>query len=220
MSHTDHSSYDVFLSYADADSAWVTATLLPALAAAGLRICLPDRDFTPGVPTVVNTEQAIERSRHTVLVLTPAWIESAGQEFEALLTQTTDPAARQRKLIPVLLQSCTLPPRIAALTPADFTDPTQQDAELRRLLQALGRRARLFISYKRNTTLDEPLALRLKAALEAAGHHIYIDQTLSVGVEWAQEINRQIAASDFMIVLLSADSVQSEMVAAEVEYAH
>ena len=213
-------AYDLFVSYAEADRAWVTATLLPALTTAGLRVCLPERDFALGAPSLVNTEQAIDSSRHTLVVLTPAWLESAGQTFESLLVQTADPAALQRRLIPLLLQPCIPPPRIATLTHADFTDPTQQAAQLKRLLHALGRRAQIFISYKRHADPDEPLAMRLRTALEQAGHQVFIDQSLPIGVTWAQEINRQIAASDFMVVLLSAASVQSEMVAAEVAYAH
>ena len=91
---------------------------------------------------------------------------------------------------------------------------------MKRLLHAVGVKAKLFISYKRHSDPDEPLAMRLRTALETAGHRVFIDQTLAVGVAWAQEINRQIEASDFMVVLLSAASVQSEMVAAEIAYAH
>ncbi|MEZ4727143.1 MAG: AAA-like domain-containing protein [Caldilineaceae bacterium] len=80
--------------------------------------------------------------------------------------------------------------------------------------------AQIFISYKRHADPDEPLALQLRTALEGAGHRVFIDQALPIGVAWAQAINRQIEASDFLIVLLSAVSVQSEMVAAEVAYAH
>ena len=116
-------AYDVFVSYAEANCAWVTDTLFPALTTAGLRVCLPERDFALGTPSLVNTEQAIDSSRHTLVVLTPAWLESAGQTFESLLVQTADPAARQRRLIPLLLQPCTPPPRIATLTHTDFTDP-------------------------------------------------------------------------------------------------
>lgn len=46
--------------------------------------------------------------------------------------------------------------------------------------------------------------MRLRTALEQAGHQVFIDQSLPIGVTWAQEINRQIAASDFMMVRLSA----------------
>ncbi|MCB0186438.1 MAG: toll/interleukin-1 receptor domain-containing protein, partial [Caldilineaceae bacterium] len=190
MAQPSNVPYDVFISHAEADGAWVMQTLLPTLEAAGLQVCLPARDFEPGLPKLVNTEQAVDRSRHTLVILTPSWLDSASQDFESLLVQTSDPAGRQRKLIPLLLEPCTLPPHIAFLTHADFTDSSHHEAQLKRLLHALGRRARIFISYKRNTGLDEPLALRLQTALDAAGHHIYIDQKITVGVEWAQEINR------------------------------
>jgi hypothetical protein len=81
-------------------------------------------------------------------------------------------------------------------------------------------KAHIFISYKRNTTPDEPLALRLHSAFEQAGHSVFIDQRIKVGVEWAREIQRQVEACDWMLVLLSNASVHSEMVAKEVEYAH
>lgn len=79
--------------------------------------------------------------------------------------------------------------------------------------------ANIFISYKRNASPDEPLAERLAQALEQAGHTVFIDQKLLVGVAWADEIRRQIQRSDFVMVLLSEASVHSEMVADEIAYA-
>lgn len=81
------------------------------------------------------------------------------------------------------------------------------------------RRARVFISYKRNVAPDEPLALRLREALTTAGHTVFIDQAMQVGVDWAGEIQRQIESCDYMLPLLSANSVQSEMVAQEIAFA-
>jgi hypothetical protein len=220
VTETTTYAYDLYLSYTAADRAWVTAELLPALEQRGLRLCLPERDFDIGHPKLVNIERALARSRHTLLVMTPAWLASEWQEFEGLLVSTTDPAGRLRRLIPLLLEACPLPPRIAMLTYADFTEPAQRSFAMKRLLHALGTQAQIFISYKRHAEPDEPLALQLRTALEQAGHRVFIDQALPVGVAWAQAINRQIEASDFLIVLLSAASVQSEMVAAEVAYAH
>lgn len=80
--------------------------------------------------------------------------------------------------------------------------------------------AQIFISYKRNFQPDETLALHLCHALTQAGHRAFIDQRLTVGLEWAAEIHRQIEASDFMLVLLSAASLNSEMVVGEIEHAH
>lgn len=212
-------AYDLFVSHCPADRPWVMEMLVPALEAAGLRVCLPDRDFAIGVPRVINIEQAVDGSRHTIIVMTPEWLASEWGEFESLLIATADPAGRQRRLIPLLLKPCALPARIAILTAADFIEPARRTEELTRLLQAIGRRARVFVSYKRNTLPDEPLALRLGAALEQAGHTLFVDHKLTVGVDWAAEIHRQIEAADFLIVLLSAASVHSEMVTEEVEHA-
>lgn len=220
MIETTTYAYDLYLSYTTADRAWVMVELLPALEQRGLRICLPERDFDIGRPLLDNIDRAIAHSRHTLIVMTRAWLASEWQTFEGLLVSTTDPAGRLRRLIPLLLEPCPLPPRIAMLTYADFSEPTQCPLAMKRLLRALGTQAQIFISYKRHAEPDEPLALQLRTALEQAGHRVFIDQALSVGVAWAQAINRQIEASDFLVVLLSAASVQSEMVTAEVAYAH
>ena len=130
--------YDVFISYSHADRAWVWDELLPRLEGAGLRVCIDDRDFEIGVPSLINMERAVDNSRHTLVVLTPAWIESQWTEFESLLAGTTDPAGRRRKLIPLMLKSCKLPPRIAMLTYADFTQPLECEAQMIRLVRSLG----------------------------------------------------------------------------------
>ncbi len=79
---------------------------------------------------------------------------------------------------------------------------------------------RVFISYKRNVEPDAPLAQHLFETLTGAGHQVFIDQTMKVGVAWAEEIRRQIEGCDFLLVLLSEASANSEMVAQEVRFAH
>ena len=39
------------------------------------------RDFDLGAPSLVNMERAVDASRHTLLVLTPAWVASELAEF-------------------------------------------------------------------------------------------------------------------------------------------
>ncbi|HEX6291826.1 MAG TPA: toll/interleukin-1 receptor domain-containing protein [Herpetosiphonaceae bacterium] len=130
-------SYDVFISYSSRDSDWVHNTLLPRLEEAGLRVCIDFRDFEIGVPSIVNMENAVERSRRTLLVLTESWMKSEWTAFESLLTQTSDPAGVRRRTIPLLLERCDLPPRLKMLTYADFTNPNLQAAQLPRLINAL-----------------------------------------------------------------------------------
>ncbi len=80
--------------------------------------------------------------------------------------------------------------------------------------------ARLFISYKRNIEPDQQLANYLYKFLTEHGHQVFIDRTLRTGDDWLEEIDQQIKASDFLVVLLSKDSADSEMVQAEVRRAY
>ncbi|MCX6030948.1 MAG: SUMF1/EgtB/PvdO family nonheme iron enzyme [Chloroflexi bacterium] len=137
------SPYDVFISYSHADADWVREWLLPGLEAAGLRVCVDFRDFDLGAPSLVNMERAAAASRHTLLVMTPAWVASQWADFEALLTQARDPAGRRRRLIPLLLQECWPPDRIAMLTYADFTQADAWDSELPRIVAAIRDKPRL-----------------------------------------------------------------------------
>ena len=79
------------------------------------------------------------------------------------------------------------------------------------------RTARVFLSYKRNVETDSALADEVVAALSAAGHAIFVDKQLRVGQDWAAEIDRRVRQSDYLIVLLTAESVMSEMVRGEIE---
>jgi len=130
--------YDVFISYSHADETWVTGTLLPRLEAAELKVCIDYRDFDPGRPSLVNMENAVERSRKTLIVLTPAWVQSEWTTFEGLLIQTGDPAARSARMIPLLLKPCKPAKRIAILTYVDFTRSEWLDIAWTQLLTALG----------------------------------------------------------------------------------
>ncbi len=79
---------------------------------------------------------------------------------------------------------------------------------------------RFFISYQRRASQDAGLAGFLQTGLEALGNEVFIDTEIPVGVDWAAEIDRRIAWCDYLVVLLSADAAQSEMVQGEVRRAH
>lgn len=133
----DKYKYDAFISYSHHDKDWVQGWLLPRLKQAGLRICVDFRDFEPGLPSLVNMENAVERSRRTLIVLTPEWMASEWATFESLLIQTDDPAGRQRRMIPLLLKPCTPPKRIAMLTYLDFTQASEMESQIARLVAAV-----------------------------------------------------------------------------------
>lgn len=129
--------YDVFISYAFADRAWVWQWLVPRLKAAGLSICIDRECFEPGAPVVDEIERAIRESRRILAVLSPAWVESEWAAFEGLLVQHGDPAARWRRLIPVLIEPCEPPERIQLLQWVDLTQADQREAQIDRIVQAI-----------------------------------------------------------------------------------
>jgi hypothetical protein len=79
--------------------------------------------------------------------------------------------------------------------------------------------AKIFISYKRNIEPDTPVATAVFEALRQE-HEVFIDTTIQVGEKWAERIQNAIKESDYLISFLSAHSVNSEMVIAEIETAH
>ncbi len=79
------------------------------------------------------------------------------------------------------------------------------------------KKQKVFISYSRK---DIKFARRLAADLEEAGFDIWWDiSDLKGGDDWVRFIPAAIQASQFFVVLLSPDSIQSEWVAKEYSYA-
>jgi hypothetical protein len=78
---------------------------------------------------------------------------------------------------------------------------------------------RVALLYKRSAQPDDHVLTVLESGLRSAGHEVFVDRHLRIGVEWAREIERQVRESDAVIPLLSAASVQSEMLGMEVQIA-
>ncbi len=73
---------------------------------------------------------------------------------------------------------------------------------------------RLFISYAREDTAQ---VLALQPVLEI--HEVWFDQRLSIGQQWWEEIERQIARAHCFLILLSAHSIESEYCQRELDLA-
>lgn len=78
---------------------------------------------------------------------------------------------------------------------------------------------KVFISY-RHIKPDDDLALSLEKHLSSQGHQVFIDKQILVGTKWVEEIERQIKAAEFFIILLSQNSIRSDMVRQEIEVAY
>jgi len=79
--------------------------------------------------------------------------------------------------------------------------------------------SKCFISY-RHTKPDEDLVQFLKKFLGEHDHNVFLDTQIQLGTEWIKEIERQIKSAEFFIVLLSKESILSDMVRQEVKLAH
>jgi hypothetical protein len=136
----DDFRYDAFVSYRDEepDRGWVRNQLVPALDAAGLRICLDVRDFDPGVPALDEMARAIEQSRRTIAVLSNGYVAGNFEEVQSVMAQTLGIEAGQYRLLPVRFQrDAQLPLRIRMLWPLDLADLQRQPQALHKLIAAI-----------------------------------------------------------------------------------
>jgi len=79
---------------------------------------------------------------------------------------------------------------------------------------------RVALLYKRDAQPDEQLLRQLEDLLVGSGYSVFVDRHLLLGMEWAKEIEHQIRTADAVVPFLSEASMQSEMMAFEVEIAH
>jgi hypothetical protein len=95
--------------------------------------------------------------------------------------------------------------------------------ESRKAAVAVTRKAvkpqRVALLYRRSAQPDDYVLGFLEAGLSEAGHDVFVDRHMSIGVEWVGEIERQVRQSDAVIPLLSPSSVLSEMLSWEVKTA-
>lgn len=130
--------YDLFVSYAQADSAWVEGYLLDALNAAGTR-CHSEQAFALGVPRLVEFERAIRQSQRTLLVLSPAYLADSFGPFTDLLAQTYGLETATWPVIPLILHPVSLPARLKMLVALDATTPDDWPRIVERLCAELER---------------------------------------------------------------------------------
>ena len=131
--------YDVFISYRqqEPDKSWVRKTLRPRLEAEGLRACIDHRDFRLGAPLVLEMARAVEQSRYTLAVLSPAYLTSNFTELENVLAEHLGLEAGQRRLLAVLRQACTPRLGMRARMWLDMTDDDEFEDNLARLAYEL-----------------------------------------------------------------------------------
>jgi hypothetical protein len=77
----------------------------------------------------------------------------------------------------------------------------------------------VFISY-RHVEPDQSLAQSIQQSLTHRRLNVFVDTKMLVGTKWVDEIERQIRLAHFFIVLLSKQSILSDMVRREIKLAY
>ncbi len=126
--------YDVFVSYSHKNSDWVHGVLVPRLEKHGFSV-FTDAHFKAGAFGPQQMEDGVKKSRRVIAVFTPDYFGSDWTTLENVMAQILDPAAKKRKLIPVLRQSTDVPLRLAGIHWRDLR--TESDDEWERLVEDL-----------------------------------------------------------------------------------
>jgi tetratricopeptide (TPR) repeat protein len=131
------STPSVFISYSHKDKEWVKDYLLTNLEKNGISCHIDYRDFEIGRSSLLCMEEAIETCEKTILVYTPNWINSEFAQFEGVMLQTDSPLNFNKKILPLMLEKCSIPKRLKILNYADFTDKAEWDTELERVIKQI-----------------------------------------------------------------------------------
>jgi hypothetical protein len=133
--------YDVFVSYRrqEPDRTWVRETLVPRLRAEGLRVCIDDESFRAGEPLVLEIARAVERSRYTLAVLSPAYLQGNFAELENVLAEHLGVEQGQRRLLLVMREPCTPRLGLRARLWLDLIDDADFEPGVTRLVDELRR---------------------------------------------------------------------------------
>lgn len=96
---------DFFISYTSADRPWAEWAAWE-LEAAGYTVVVQAWHMPPGSSFVHAMDEALQRTRHTLLILSPAYLRSAMTEAEWRAGFVADPGGSQRRLVPVRIEAC------------------------------------------------------------------------------------------------------------------
>src|SRR4051812_42781212 len=126
--------FDLFIIHAATDAVFVREYLLPALELPSDRVLLVD-ELPLGGLVVSEIDRGVSRSRYTVAVLSPAYLEDRWADFGVELASHL--SLKDARVIPLRLIDCEPPARLEARIALDFTDKGRWQWETARLRELL-----------------------------------------------------------------------------------
>lgn len=134
----ENGTVDAFISYQSADLDFVKklATDIEAHPTNGqkLKVFFDRWDISPGTNIVEKINEALEKARFFLIILSPEALEADWPTAERAAAIYSDPSGRLGRVIPVLKRSCSIPPLLRFRNYADFREAARYKAELTRLL--------------------------------------------------------------------------------------
>ncbi len=129
--------YDLFISYDEDDETWVNEHLLSGLEQAGINFHT-EAAFTLGLPRLREFERAIKKSRYTLLVVSPAYIQDNLSDFIQQLAITHGVETDSWPVIPLIRKTeIEMPLQLKQLVALDATEPINWPTEFAKLLRHL-----------------------------------------------------------------------------------
>jgi len=125
---TKNATTDVFISYASEDADWAK-WIGWVLEEEGYTVVLQQWDFLPGSNFILQMHRTSRSCKHTMPVLSPAFLSSHYTHPEWAAAVAEDPTGEARKLIPVRVRECVLD---GLLRPIVYVDLVGEDEDTAR----------------------------------------------------------------------------------------
>lgn len=127
----------VFISHNHQDKTFVHR-LGHDLAAEGVRPWIDDAEIEIGDSLITKIGAAIDEMHYFLIVLSPRSVASAWVKQELEQAMATQLESHQIKVLPILIEKCTIPGFLKGKMYADFTRSDSYDESFRRILKTLG----------------------------------------------------------------------------------
>lgn len=135
--HSQPTTFELFVQYAEADRAWVHGYLLPTLGLPRRQVATRD-DFRPGAPVLEEIERCVAGSRYALIVFSRAFLEDEWTVFGEQIASHLSVRDAADHLVPVLLDDVPVPLRIDFRVHLDCVESSRWDSEVARLRRLLG----------------------------------------------------------------------------------
>lgn len=136
--------WDFFVSYTQSDLPWAE-WIAWQLEEAGFRVLMQAWDFVPGTRWTARIQDGLHRSRHTIAVLSAAYLASVYGTAEWAAAAHADPLGMARRLVPIRVEDCERPGLLGDIVSFDLFDREPREAEsvlLDRVTASLAGRAK------------------------------------------------------------------------------